>query len=115
MRLVRAAIIDEDKELLSGEWMQRSERVSRSGPPLETTRRKAFETQPITLPIIDQEFNRCPGSVPENEEGAGERIFFKVRFTESHQRIDALSKIDWLIGEQNLHVWCELDHVVSRA
>ena len=72
--------------------------------------REALEAKPESLAVIDEQFERCAGSIAKDEEGAGEGVLGERPFAQRDERIDALAEIDGLVSEQNLELWDELNH-----
>ena len=79
-------------------------------PPAEPSSREALLTQPKSLAVVDQYFYRCPFPVAENKDTAAERITFELLAAYLGEPINALSKIGRLYGDQNAHLWGDLDH-----
>ena len=53
---------------------------------------------------------RPSSAPPEDEQRAGERVLIKTSFTERDERVDALAKVDRLVGEQDVELRDELNH-----
>jgi hypothetical protein len=71
-RLLGQSIVEQDRELLGFQRMQR--RVRRLGPPMKTSFRETFQAKPVSLAVINEQFERRAGTIAENEERAGERV-----------------------------------------
>jgi hypothetical protein len=60
--------------------------------------RETFRTQPETLAIIGQKFQRRAGAVTKHVDRAAQGILVQRLATERRQAIDALSEVDGLHG-----------------
>lgn len=68
MSLIGQAIINEYGELLSIKRVDRCVRVSR--PPSQPALREALEAEPEALAVVDEELERSPSAIAEDEQGA---------------------------------------------
>jgi hypothetical protein len=64
------------------------------GPPLEAARGEAFGTQPKSLAVVGQEFERLAGAVAEDIDCAAQRIFPERLTTDSGEAINPFTEID---------------------
>src|SRR5262245_1638818 len=88
--------------------MQR--RVRRLWPPMKAAFRETFQAEPISLAIIDEQFECRAGAIPEDEEGSGDRVLIEACFAEGDERINPLAKIDGLVSEQDVELRDNLNH-----
>jgi hypothetical protein len=55
---------------------------------MKATFRETFQAEPISLAIINEQFERCAGAIPEDEESSGDRILIEACFAEGDERIN---------------------------
>jgi hypothetical protein len=72
--------------------------------------RETFQAEPVSLAVIDKEFECRAGAIAEDEECAGERVLIKSVFAERDERINPLAKVDGLVSEQDVELRDELNH-----
>jgi hypothetical protein len=77
---------------------------------MKATFRETFQAEPISLAIINEQFERCAGAIPEDEESSGDRILIEACFAEGDERINPLAKIDGLVSEQDVELRDNLNH-----
>jgi len=77
---------------------------------MKTALGESLETEPESLAIVDEEFERRAGSIAKDKERTGERVLVEGAFAKRDERINALAEIDGMVSEQNLELWDELDH-----
>jgi hypothetical protein len=66
--------------------------------------------KPKPLTIVHEHVHRRPLAIAEHEHRAGERILLECSLAESSQAIDPSAEICWLDGDQDLHLWRDLQH-----
>lgn len=88
--------------------MQRCVRGAR--PPTKPALGEAAETEPETLAIINEQFERRAQAVAKNKEGAGERVFCQLGLAQGDERINALAEVNRLASEQDSELRNELNH-----
>ena len=107
-RLFRESIIEQDRELLGFQRMQW--RARRLRPPVKATFQETFQAEPISLAIVNEQFERRAGAIPEDEESSGDRVLIEACFAEGDERINPLAKVDGLVSEQDAELWDDLNH-----
>jgi len=107
-RLLGQSIVEQDRELLGFQRMQK--RIRRLRPPVKASLRETFQAKPVALTIINKQFERRAGAIPEDEQSSGERILIKSCFAEGDERINPLTKVDRLVGEQYVELRDNLNH-----
>ena len=105
-RLFRESIIEQDRELLGFQRMQW--RARRLRPPVKATFQETFQAEPISLAIVNEQFERRAGAIPEDEESSGDRVLIEACFAEGNERANPLAKIDGFVSEQDPELRNEL-------
>ena len=72
--------------------------------------RETFQAKPVSLAVINEQFESRAGAILENEESPRERVLIKSSFTERDERINSLAKVDRLVSEQDVELRDELNH-----
>ena len=80
------------------------------GPPPETAMAQTLLTEPISLPVIDQYFQRGGCTIAENKHTAGERVVSEYLPTYPAQTVNAFSEVLRLHRHQDPHLGSDLDH-----
>jgi hypothetical protein len=101
-RLFRQSIVEKYRELLGFQRMQG--RARRLRPPVKATFRETFQAEPISLPIVNEQLERC----------AGDRVLIEARFAEGDERINPLAKVDGFVSEQDIELRYNLDHQCQK-
>jgi hypothetical protein len=83
--------------LLGFQWVEW--RVLIFGPPANAAFRETFQAKPVSLAIVNKEFERRAGTITEDEKSARERVLIEACFAEGDERINPLAKVDGLVGE----------------
>ena len=79
-------------------------RVLINRPPAYSALREPSGDEPKSARVVRQHFERRAAAVPENEQGAGERVLRERLLTKGRQAIDAVAEIDGIDGEENLEL-----------
>jgi hypothetical protein len=111
-RLFRQSIVEQYRELLGFQRMQG--RARRLRPPVKATFRETFQAEPISLPIVNEQLERCAGAITEDEESSGDRVLIEARFAEGDERINPLAKVDGFVSEQDIELRYNLDHQCQK-
>jgi hypothetical protein len=88
---------------------------NRSGTALKllTYDGRGYWLQPVSDPVVAEEFERRAAAVAKDEEGTGERILLEFPLTDRRQAIDAIAKVYRFTGKQDSKLRDELDHSLS--
>ncbi len=71
---------------------------------------QAFLTEPKSLAIVGQHFDGSLAVIAKREQRATKGIRGLSGFTELHQTVDAVAKVDRLDADENSQLRCELEH-----
>jgi hypothetical protein len=93
---------------------KRHERRRTIGPEGKPATRQTLLAEPETLAVVDQNLDRCPCAVAEDEQPPAERIGGQALPADAGQAIDAGPKIDRFDRDQETHVRRDLDHAAHQ-
>ena len=79
-------------------------------PPLESALGKPLLTEPKSLTIINQDFQRLASAAGKHKQRALQRLSLELLPTEGRQPIDALAQSDRFDRQQNPHLRSDLNH-----
>ena len=92
-------MIEQNHELGCGQRMQWCAWVH--GPPQELAGGETAQTQPKSIPVIDQEFDSRSTAIAENIQGAGERVLLPLVATQRREGVYPFAEIDRSDRQQN--------------
>src|SRR4051812_5412107 len=84
-------------------------------PTTEAPFGKTFLSEPESLTVIDEHFDRSRAAAAKYKQAIGERIGREFLLAQRYQPINALAEVDRVDGDQNAHLRRDLDHACRQA
>lgn len=79
-------------------------------PPLKRPLGQTLLAKPEPLAVIHQRLDRCRSMIPKHKNAARKRVRSQNMPADPRQSVNPFAEIHRLDGQQNPHLWRDLDH-----